>query len=125
MMINYNDPDYVHWGYPSHYTKGISIIDRGLEQLHEFVKHDPEYRGNTIFVVVPDCGRDANSCLSVPYQHHFRAHDIFALFVGPGVAQGQVVDRTVDQIQIAPTVARLMNFPAPFVEGSVLEEVFV
>ena len=24
LMINYNDPDYVHWGYPSHYTNGIA-----------------------------------------------------------------------------------------------------
>ena len=29
MMINYQDPDYVHWGNPSHYTRAIARIDRG------------------------------------------------------------------------------------------------
>ena len=31
MMVNYQDPDYVHWGNPSHYTRAIQIIDDGLQ----------------------------------------------------------------------------------------------
>ena len=30
MMINYNDPDYVHWGNMTHYTEGIKVIDQGF-----------------------------------------------------------------------------------------------
>ena len=26
-MVNYQDPDYVHWGNPSHYTRAIAVID--------------------------------------------------------------------------------------------------
>ena len=44
MMINYNDPDYVHWGYLQHYTTGISVIDDGVRQLTAFVDADPAYR---------------------------------------------------------------------------------
>ena len=29
MMVNYQDPDYVHWGNASHYTRAIAIIDEG------------------------------------------------------------------------------------------------
>ena len=47
-----------------------------------------------------------------------------ALFFGPGIARGQVVDREVDQISVAGTVGALMNFKAAFAEGPVLEEVF-
>ncbi|MBM3833048.1 MAG: hypothetical protein FJ403_07205 [Verrucomicrobia bacterium] len=57
IMVNYNDPDYVHWGNLTHYTRGISIIDEGLRQLVATVEADEEYRDNTVFVVVPDCGR--------------------------------------------------------------------
>lgn len=128
LMVNYNDPDYVHWGNPSHYTRGISIIDQGIQRLVETVEADEEYRDNTVFVIVPDCGRDDNRFMPVPFQHHFNtraAHDIFALMFGPGIAQGQVVDRKVDQICVAATIGRVMGFPAEYAEGPVLSEAFV
>ena len=128
LMIHYNDPDYVHWGNPSHYSRAIAVIDDGLRQLVGAVEADPEYRGNTIFVVVPDCGRDSNPLMAVPYQHHFNsrsAHEIFALFFGPGIGRGKVIDRRVEQISVAATVGRLMGFPTGFAEGPALPEVFL
>ena len=52
-MVNYNDPDYVHWGYLPHYTRGIAVMDEGLRQIVSTVEADPEYRDNTVFVIVP------------------------------------------------------------------------
>lgn len=127
-MINFNDPDYVHWGNPSHYTRGISIIDRGLERIVGFVESDEFYRGNTVFAIVPDCGRDDNPFGAVPFQHHFNtrsSHQIWALFFGDGVARGARVEKTVDQVSIAATVGALMGSPTRFTEGPALEQVFV
>ena len=127
MMVNFNDPDYVHWGVKSHYTQGIAIIDEGIERIVKWVDSDEEYRDNTIFVVVPDCGRDSNPFLETPYQHHFNspsAHEIFGLWVGPGIQVGQVVDKEVDQISVAATIGKLMNAKTEFTEGPVLESVF-
>ncbi len=128
LMVNYNDPDYVHWGYPAHYTNGIAIIDRGIQRIWETVSADAEYQDNTIFCIVPDCGRDSNQFLSVPFQHHFNsrsAHEIFALFVGKGIKTNQIVERKVSQIDVTPTLAQLMGFKADYAAGNVLEEVFV
>ena len=128
LMVNYNDPDYVHWGFPAHYTNGIAIIDRGIQRIFETVSAIAEYRENTIFCIVPDCGRDSNQFLSIPFQHHFNspsAHEIFALFVGKGIKKNQIVDRKVSQIDVAPTLAQLMGFKADYAEGKVLEELFV
>ena len=127
LMINYQDPDYVHWGLPSHYTRGIAIIDQGLQRLVATVEADPEYRDNTVFVIVPDCGRDDNQLMAVPYQHHFNsrsAHEIWAMAFGPGIAKGDVVDRAVDQVDIAATIGRVMGFDTEVAEGSVLAEAF-
>jgi len=127
MMINYTDPDYVHWGNPSHYTRGISVIDQGLRRLVEAVATNNEYRDRTLFVIVPDCGRDNNRSMAVPFQHHSEsksAREIFALFFGPGIPKGDIVDKPADQTDIAPTLARLMGFKARFSEGRVLEEAF-
>jgi hypothetical protein len=125
LMINYNDPDYVHWGDPTFYTRGIAIIDEGLQRLTTAVEADPLYRDNTVFVIVPDCGRDNNRLMPVPFQHHFNSrssHEIFALLLGPGIAQGVTVDRLVQQVDVMPTIGHLMNFETPYAEGCVLEE---
>ena len=127
MMLNYQDPDYVHWGYSAHYTRAISIIDRSLRDLVAFTEQHPFYRGNTCFVVVPDCGRDDNPLQKIRFQHHFNsrgAHEIFALLVGPGIAAGRVVDREVQQVDVAATLSRYMGFPAPEVSGEPLSEAF-
>ncbi len=127
MMINYHDCDYVHWGYFSHYTRALSIMDDGIKQIVAAVGNNPEYRDNTVFAIVPDCGRDDNPFMNVPCQHHFNsraAHEIFALFFGRGIARGQVVDRRTQQISVARTLAQCMGFSAEHAKGPVLPEVF-
>jgi hypothetical protein len=127
MMINYQDPDYVHWGQAWHYTRAISIIDRGLEQLVAAVEGDPHYRGNTVFVVVPDCGRDDNRFNRVAFQHHFNsrsAREIWALFFGTGITPGVLVNDPVDQISVAATIGKLMGFDTSLAEGAPLRQVF-
>jgi len=127
LMVNYQDPDYVHWGNPSHYTRAIAVIDEGLQRLVSLADADPFYRGNTIFVITPDCGRDANPLAEVPFQHHFNsrsAHEVWALIFGPGIGKG-VIDRPVDQSAIAPTIAAAMGFSATRAEGSAIEGAFL
>lgn len=127
MMVNYQDPDYVHWGNASHYTRAIGIIDDGIRQLVQAVDNDPEYRDNTVFVIVPDCGRDTNAMMEVPYLHHFgtrSAHEIFAMVFGAGIDRNRVVDKVTDQSDIAATVGAVMGFKTPYAEGRVLEEIF-
>jgi hypothetical protein len=126
LMINYQDPDYVHWGNPYFYTRAISIIDDGIREIYDAVQADDEYRDNTVFMVVPDCGRDNNRCMAVPFQHHFNtksAHQIFAVAAGPGIAHSSlVVDKLRQQISVAATVGGIMKFDTPHVEAGPLEE---
>lgn len=126
MMVNYQDPDYVHWGNASHYTRAISVIDDGIRQIMNALDHDETYRDNTLVIITPDCGRDANPLMSVPFQHHFNsgaAHEVWALVVGPGVAKGRIYDRAVDQTAIASTIAAAMGVRAERSEGDILSGV--
>src|SRR5258708_28063353 len=125
IMVNYNDCDYVHWGNMSHYTRAVSIMDEGIKQIYAAVESDENYRGNTVFVIVPDCGRDSNPLAEVPCQHHFNsksAHEIFALFLGTGVPKRTVITQPADQSQIAATIARFMGFKAEVAEKQPLPE---
>ena len=127
MMVNFQDTDYVHWGNATHYTRAIAIIDQSIQRVVEAADVDEFYRSNTVFVVVPDCGRDANDLMDVPFQHHFNtrsAHDIWALVVGPGIVRGRTFDKTVDQSAIAGTVAAVMGFRATQSENAAISEIF-
>lgn len=126
MLVNYQDPDYVHWGNISHYTRAIAIIDDGIRQIVEAAAGDPNYRDNTIFIVTPDCGRDDNPLMRVPFQHHFNsraAHEVWAFAYGRGIGRG-VVDKVVEQTAIARTVGQVMGFDAKSAEAPALSEVF-
>jgi hypothetical protein len=121
VMVNYQDPDYVHWGPAHFYTRALSIIDEGVRELYHAVQADPFYRDNTVFVVVPDCGRDNNRAMAVPYQHHFgskSAHEIFAVIGSPTPQKFNLrpnrkpIDRLQQQISVAATVGELMGFRA-------------
>ena len=126
LMINYQDPDYVHWGNPNFYTRAISIIDDGIRQIYDAVQGDEEYRNNTVFMIVPDCGRDNNRCMSVSFQHHFNsrcAHEIFAIATGPGIRRSPTpVDKKHQQISVAATIGKIMKFPTQHVDAGCLED---
>jgi hypothetical protein len=121
MMINYNDPDYVHWGNRNFYTRAISVIDDGVRQIWEAAQADPEYRDNTVFLIVPDCGRDDNRTMAVPFQHHFNsrsAHEVFLVAAGPGIAHPRnPVTRLNSQVGVVGVVGSLMNIPTPYAEA--------
>ena len=129
LMINYQDPDYVHWGNPQFYTRAISIIDEGVREIYEAVQADEFYRNNTVFVVVPDCGRDNNRGMAVPFQPHFHsnsAHQIFAVLAGPEKflrPAGRKIDRVQQQISVAGTVGEIMGFPTRHVDAPSLLKV--
>lgn len=136
MMINYNDPDYVHWGNPQFYTRSIAIIDEGIREIYSAVKSMDEYKNNTVFVIVPDCGRDSNRAMPVPFQHHFgsrSSREIFAIFCGLNrtgpvrIASGALVDNSCQQASIAATIGRIMGFETPRVDpgAGALERAFV
>jgi hypothetical protein len=129
LMINYQDTDYVHWGPAHFYTRAISIIDEGVRELYHAVESDEYYRDNTVFVIVPDCGRDNNRAMAIPYQHHFgsrTAHDIFAILAGPRKFIPRSVTpigRLQQQISVAATVGELMGFTATHADAESLFKV--
>lgn len=127
LMINYNDCDYVHWGNPEHYKRGVTAMDHGLRQIVAAIDGNPALRDDTLLVVAPDCGRDDNRLLAVPFQHHFgdrSSREVFAYFRGPGVPRGRVIDRACQQVDVMPTIAAQLGLPKAEAEGSALDEVW-
>jgi hypothetical protein len=129
VMINYQDPDYVHWGPAHFYTRAVSAIDDGVREIWHAAQADDFYRDNTVFVVVPDCGRDNNRMMAVPFQHHFNsksAHEVFAVVAGPKKLlrpSPKTIDKLQQQISVAATVGELMGFKATHADAESLLKV--
>ena len=59
-----------------------------------------------------------------PHRHTIQVGRRSVFVVRPGVARGAVVDRKVDQSQVAATIGKFMGFQTEFAERQVLEEAF-
>ncbi len=133
VLVNLGDVD--HFGHQGEYAGYLQAIRIADSIVYEFYKHiqaippynDTFYRNKTIFIVTSDHGRNDDAHGSFKghgeWDHGCR-HIIFYAF-GPGVAVGRTVDQiSRDQIDIAPTISRLLGFPMPFAEGEVMSEIF-
>ncbi|HEY6375617.1 MAG TPA: alkaline phosphatase family protein [Edaphobacter sp.] len=105
--------DWAHGGRYGFYLDAAHRVDLYLEELWKFVQEDPEYRGHTTLIFLPDHGRG-----EAPDEwktHGEKVPDskyIFLAAMGGGVpARGELGAGTtaVTQSQVAATIARLFG----------------
>ena len=110
----------------SQYIGAIRRCDWLTGRLYSAVEEGVPYRGQTLFVVVPDHGRCGDGHGVAGFQHYDGADEslkhISCVMVGPGVRRGVVVERPCEQIDILPTIAELVGFAAPHAAGKALKE---
>ena len=128
LWITLHDIDIAHSGAYSLYIDGIQRTDRLCTEIWNHIQSNPEYAGKTTMFILPDFGRDSDSNpAGNGFQHHrtgdraSRTSWIMAL--GPGIRQNVFIERAIDSIDLVPTVGRLLGFPTPLAQGSVLPEV--
>ncbi|HEY0759360.1 MAG TPA: hypothetical protein VGD59_08915 [Acidisarcina sp.] len=128
LWITLHDIDIAHSGAFSLYLDGIRRSDRLCAEIWRMIEDNPEYKGRTTMMILPDFGRDSDTNpAGNGFQHH-RTGDALSrttwmLALGPGVRQNAVVDRPVDSLDLVPTIGSLMGFSAAFAQGKPLHEV--
>lgn len=128
LWITLHDIDIAHSGAFSLYIDGIQRTDQLCTEIWSHIQSNPEYAGKTTMFVLPDFGRDSDTNpAGNGFQHH-RTGDrasrtSWMMVLGPGIRQNVFVERAVDSIDLVPTVGRLLGFPTPLAQGSVLPEV--
>ena len=114
------------------YYPSIRLADSIVYQFWKHIQADSPYsdtfyRNRTVLIVTSDHGRhdDAHGSWSGHGNwDHGSRHTIF-LALGPDIAANRVVDNTPrDHIDIVPTIAQMLGFPAQFAEGQVMTELF-
>ena len=122
--LGFSTPDLAHRGAWQTYAAQVRRVDVLLGELIRTTEEIPFYRGQTLYLVTTDCGRD-----SVRFDRHGAigaddpSRETFLVAWGRGAAAGAVVSERRRQVDVAPTAARALDFEIPAVEGSPIEGV--
>lgn len=120
--IAFSTTDLAHRGPWRTYTQALQRIDQLVLTLHRFLERDPFYGGRTTLIVTPDIGRGTD---------RFDGHDaadpavrrLFLVATGPKIKAGVEQRARRNQLDVAPTVARLLGFELADGDGTPIAEI--
>lgn len=127
LWITMHDIDVAHTGAYSLYIEAIRRTDRLCAELWKAVQAEPEYAGNTTMFILPDFGRDADEDAGGNGFQHHRTGDAasrttWMMALGTGVRQGMVYDRSLQSIDLVPTLGAMMGFSPKLSQGVPIHE---
>lgn len=127
LWITLHDIDIAHAGTFSLYVDGIRRTDRLCAEIWKMIQSEPEYAGNTNLYILPDFGRDSDEeAGGNGFQHHrtgdTRSRTTWMLALGPGIRENVLIDRSVDSLDLVPTLGSYFGFSPRFAEGRPIAE---
>jgi hypothetical protein len=114
-----------HSGEWSQYTGNLKGADRIVLDIWNKFQADEFYRGKTTLIITNDHGRHSGTSFDNHGDGCEGCRHIMLLVIGPDTPAGTVDSSPVMQIDIVPTVGRLLGFPTPDARGKVLESAFL
>jgi hypothetical protein len=127
LWITLHDMDVAHTGAYSLYLDGIRRTDRLCADIWTMIESDPEYKGRTTMLILPDFGRDSDFTPGGNgFQHHRTGDPLsrttWMMALGPHIHHNVTVDRPLDSLDLVPTLGALMNFRTPLAHGKLITE---
>ena len=129
LVVILSDVEVAHFGSYALHLGGIRTADRLAYQLWQEVEANPEYRGKTTMLVLPEFGRDPDGSSTNGFFNH-RANEestrnTWMMVLGAAVDKPQVIERPVRHVDLCPTLAGLLGCPPMEAQGARLLELKV
>ncbi len=126
LVVAFSDVEAAHFGSYALHLSGIKTADRLTYQLWKEVEANPDYRGKTTMVVLPEFGRDPDGSSTNGFFNH-RANDdstrdTWMMVLGSAVDRPNVIERPIRHVDVCPTLAGLLGCRAIESQGSVLSD---
>jgi hypothetical protein len=126
LMINFSDMEVAHSGTYSLHLGGIRGADRLCHRTWEFIQSTPSLKDCTTLVIMNEFGRDPDGSSTNGFFNHRTDTEscrlAWTMVLGPAAGKPLVVERTVRQIDIAPSIASWMGFECSKAAGARLPE---
>jgi hypothetical protein len=127
MVMTFSDVEAAHFGSYSMHLAGIRTLDRLVQELWAEIEADPNYRGKTTLLVLPEFGRDFDGSPTNGFFNHRQdseeTRSTWMMAIGAGARSGQVVDRPIKHVDISATVASLLGLKATPMQGTAVGEI--
>jgi hypothetical protein len=129
LVVIFSDVEVAHFGSYAMHLAGIRTADRLAYQLWQEEEANPEYRGKTTMLVLPEFGRDPDGSTTNGFFNH-RANEestrnTWMMILGSAVDKPQVIERPVRHVDLCPTLAGLLGCPPMDSQGARLLELKV
>jgi hypothetical protein len=126
LVVAFSDVEAAHFGSYSLHVAGIRTADRLSHQLWQEVQANPEYRGRTTMVILPEFGRDPDGSSTNGFFNH-RANetstrDTWMMVLGSAADKPQIVERPVRHVDLFPTIADVLGYRGLESQGARLLE---
>ncbi len=126
LVVVFSDVEAAHFGSYAMHVAGIRTIDRLCSQLWQEVEANPDYRGRTTLVILPEFGRDPDGSSTNGFFNH-RANadstrDTWMLAAGAAVDRPQVIERPIQHVDLCPTLTALLGAKPLDAQGTRLGE---
>jgi len=129
LVVIFSDVEVAHFGSYALHLAGIRTADRLAYQMWQEVEANPEYRGKTTMLVLPEFGRDPDGSTTNGFFNH-RANEestrnTWMMILGSADDKPQIIERPVRHVDLCPTLAGLLGCPPIDAQGSRLLELKV
>ncbi len=126
LTVAFSDVEAAHFGSYSLHVSGIRTADRLAWQLWQEVQSNPDYRGKTTMVILPEFGRDPDGSSTNGFFNH-RANedstrDTWMMALGAAVDKPQIIERSIRHIDVCPTLTEILNCRGVESQGAKLPE---
>ena len=113
LVVAFSDVEAAHFGSYALHLSGIKTADRLTYLLWKEVEANPDYRGKTTMVVLPEFGRDPDGSSTNGFFNH-RANedstrDTWIMVMGSAVDRPRVIERPIRHVDVCPTLASLLG----------------
>jgi len=127
LVVNFSDVEAAHFGSYSMHLAGIRNTDRLIYELWGEINAHPEYRDQTLMVIVPEFGRDPDGSNNNGFFNH-RSNDescrrVWTMCLGKSIARPQMIDRPVRQVDLCPSLVQWLGCHATESTGAALKEI--
>jgi hypothetical protein len=127
LVVAFSDVEAAHFGSYALHMAGIKTADRLAYQLWQEVEANPDYKGKTTMVILPEFGRDPDGSSTNGFFNH-RANvdstrDTWMMALGAGVDKPQIVERPIRHVDLCPTLANLLGCRALASQGQLIGEI--
>jgi len=126
LVVNFSDMEVAHSGVYSLHLAGVRKADKLVYRLWQFLESLPDYKGRTTMVIMNEFGRDPDGSSTNGFFNHRSNTETnrctWMMVLGQAVRRPAVIARAVRQIDVAPTLGRLLGVTCHQSAGTPLGE---